>query len=383
MKYLGSLALLLLGALSSRAQNVLPDISVREITRGKVQISWNNPHQNCTQLAIQRSADSVTNFRTIFSSQSPELPSNGYVDAKPIRGIKTYYRIFYVLEGGTYYFSKVVPIEVRWNDNPGGNAGNAPAVRVPEPPKNMVTILNKGTVIFEFTKEGYSHFRDSINSQTKDDLRRINANTVEWLPTAVKRDHQLVSVFKANALVAKLSPEAYKAFRDSVTNTTKDSLFMIDPYRIQIRPFVMHPEFIAIYRNDSLIRQLPFTSYQWFRDSLAGNTRDTMFVVNKARIDIHPFIPKYAWRPSVYVFVNAKGYITISLPLAKQHRYRIVFFDDDNSELFQIKTIKDPELVLDKANFMHAGWFSFELYENDKLKEKNKFYLAKEEGKQR
>jgi hypothetical protein len=389
MKYLGSLAILLLGAIISQAQSVLPDITVRELTRGKVQISWNNPHENCNQLAIQRSYDSVSNFRTIFSSLSPELPSNGYVDNRPLRGIKSYYRIFYVLEGGAYYFSKVVQIEVRWNDNPGTTTTpiiTAPGTgRVPAniPAREMVTIVNKGTILFQLTKEGYSHFRDSINHETRDELSRINPNKVEWKPAPVKRDQQRVIILRRESILSKLSPEAYKLFRDSIANTTKDTLFMIDPFRIQLRPFIMYPDFIAIYRNDSLLRQLPFNSYQWFRDSIAGSTKDTMYIIDKGRIDIHPFIPKYVWRPSVYVFTNSKGYITVSLPLVKQHRYRIVFYDEDNSELFQIKSIKEPELVLDKANFMHAGWFRFELYEDDKLKEKNKFYLAKEEGKQR
>jgi hypothetical protein len=99
MKYLRSLVIFTLFsaiACFSYAQGILPDITVRELTKGKVQISWNNPYETCIQLAIQRSTDSVNNFRTIFSSQSPELPSNGYVDNKPLRGIKSYYRIFYV-----------------------------------------------------------------------------------------------------------------------------------------------------------------------------------------------------------------------------------------------------------------------------------------------
>ena len=34
--------------------------------------------------------------------------------------------------------------------------------------------------------------------------------------------------------------------------------------------------------------------------------------------------------------------------------------------------------VLDKTNFVHAGWFTYELYEDEKLKEKNKFQLQKD-----
>ena len=54
------------------------------------------------------------------------------------------------------------------------------------------------------------------------------------------------------------------------------------------------------------------------------------------------------------------------------------FYEEDGTELFRIKTIKEPELILDKTDFIHAGWFSFELFEDDKLKERNKFYLSKD-----
>ena len=88
------------------AQSALPDFSVKELSQGKIQISWINPYSNCIQLAVQRSSDSINNFRTIFSSQSPELPANGFVDNRLFLQTKTYYRIFYVLKGGAYFFSK-------------------------------------------------------------------------------------------------------------------------------------------------------------------------------------------------------------------------------------------------------------------------------------
>ena len=95
-------------SVSSFAQNVLPDFTVKELTKGKIQISWNNPYKNCIQLAIQRSSDSSKNFRTIFSAQSPELATNGYVDSKLLPVEISYYRIFFVLQGGQYFFSKAI-----------------------------------------------------------------------------------------------------------------------------------------------------------------------------------------------------------------------------------------------------------------------------------
>jgi hypothetical protein len=82
--------------------------------------------------------------------------------------------------------------------------------------------------------------------------------------------------------------------------------------------------------------------------------------------------------PSFYVYINKDGYVFVNLPDAERRKYHIRFYEDDDSFLFEIRNIHEPSLTLDKSNFMHAGWFHFELYNDDKLVEKNKFYLAKE-----
>jgi hypothetical protein len=81
--------------------------------------------------------------------------------------------------------------------------------------------------------------------------------------------------------------------------------------------------------------------------------------------------------PSVYVFTNKEGYVYVNLPDAAEKKYHIKFFEEDGSFLFEIKDIKDKGLTLDNANFFHGGWFRFELYNDEKLLEKHKFYLAK------
>jgi len=96
-------------------------------------------------------------------------------------------------------------------------------------------------------------------------------------------------------------------------------------------------------------------------------------------ITIKPVVPKKPeFIPSFYVYTNRDGYVFINLPDAARKKYRIRFYEEDDSFLFEIKNIKEPALTLDKANFMHAGWFKFELYDDEKLIEKNKFYLARE-----
>lgn len=85
-----------------------------------------------------------------------------------------------------------------------------------------------------------------------------------------------------------------------------------------------------------------------------------------------------AFVPSLYVYTCRDGYVCIRLPdNEKPKKYSIKFFEED-TPLFELKDIKEKEFKLDKANFYHAGWFRFELYEDDKLLEKHKFFLEKE-----
>ena len=91
-----------------------------------------------------------------------------------------------------------------------------------------------------------------------------------------------------------------------------------------------------------------------------------------------PVTKKPDYVPSFYVYTNKDGYVFINLPDAGEKKYHIKFFENDDTFLFEIKSVKEPALTLDKANFYHAGWFKFELYNDDKLVEKNKFFLSKD-----
>jgi len=87
---------------------------------------------------------------------------------------------------------------------------------------------------------------------------------------------------------------------------------------------------------------------------------------------------------SKYVYTYKDGYVKIDLPENENlaagkagKKYSIKFFDDEEF-LFELKDIKEKTFRIDKTNFYHGGWFKFELYEDDKLIEKNKFYLARD-----
>lgn len=89
-------------------------------------------------------------------------------------------------------------------------------------------------------------------------------------------------------------------------------------------------------------------------------------------------IKKPDFVPSFYVYTNKDGYLFINLPNADEKKYHIKFFDEGDELIFELKQLKESALTLDKTNFLHAGWFRFELYDGDRLVERNKFYLAKE-----
>lgn len=91
-----------------------------------------------------------------------------------------------------------------------------------------------------------------------------------------------------------------------------------------------------------------------------------------------PVVKKPEYVPSVYVYTNKDGYVFINLPDADQKKYRIRFFAEDDSFLFELKNVREPALTLDKSNFLQAGWFKFELFADEKLMEKNKFFLPRD-----
>lgn len=82
-----------------------------------------------------------------------------------------------------------------------------------------------------------------------------------------------------------------------------------------------------------------------------------------------------AWYPSNYVYTTADGNVNIRLPEAPQKKYSIKFYESNGTFLFDIEQVKAPFLILEKAIFLHAGWFNFELFEEGKLKEKWSLFI--------
>lgn len=117
--------LLLILQQTALAQDTLPQITVTQISN-KVLISWTNTYSTITNIAIQRSYDSLRYFKTIGTVLNVKAQSNGFIDAKEFLPAQ-YYRLFISFEGGTYIFTgshrpgidtlRAIPAEVQ-NDKP-------------------------------------------------------------------------------------------------------------------------------------------------------------------------------------------------------------------------------------------------------------------------
>lgn len=256
-----SLALVFFG-FTANTQDTLPDFTLRDLGNNRIQISWINPYETIVQLSVQRSFDSSRNFKTIFSPSSPTSKQNGYLDTKAPMGAPSYYRIYYVLAGGTYFFT---------------------------PSKKSATGV----------------------------------------------------AFDAAAGIEQ-------------------------------------GELITIRLRDAIIGQLTTSQYKHFRDSMMYQTKDTLYATGPNEIIIRPYAAKQMWKPSQYIFSSRDGFVNIKLPFVATRKYRILFFEEDGTPLFEIANIKESSLIIDKANFVHSGWFLFDLYEDGVLKERNKFYVARD-----
>lgn len=319
----GILLLVILGALTTAAQDTLPKFTLVNKGNGRIVTSWTNPYRNSVhQLSIQRSFDSTSNFKTILTLPDPTVPQNGYVDTKaPTEHM--FYRLFILLDSGKYLFSP----------------SKRPA------PDTAKTIVRPT----EAPKQADERIQETPVPEPK--------KPVTPPPSKPKETPD-------NSTAQKPVKET-PVIKDTVVKEVK-------------KPVVIPERIIYIKKRDTLIAQIGERSLKHFKDSLALKTKDTLTFNTADTINIKPFVPKEVYKPSRYVFTEKDGNIRIALPDILLHKYALKFFEENNSFVFEIKLIKDPSLILDKANFLHSGWFRFELYEDGVLKEKNKFFIPKD-----
>jgi len=283
-----------------RAQDTLPRFTATARGPGKILISWRNKYPVVSQISIQRSTDSLSNFTTLLTVPDPRLPENGAVDIKAPHP-NFYYRLFIVLDNGNYLFTH--------SQRPHSNTGETAAATAADNADNTITRSLDTRVLFI----------SPADSRTRSNLK---------LPSTIHGSPGL-----------------------AITNS------------------------ILVRKGDTLLGRLPGMAIQAFRDSVLRHSKDTIVYIDGDTLLIKPFVPKEVYKISASVFTGKYGNIHIVLPEAPRRHYAIKFFDEPGKLLFELSEIKDPSLILDKTNFHHSGWFHFELYDGDQLKEKNKFFI--------
>lgn len=86
------------------AQDTLPKFTVKNVGNNRIVVDWINRFEVVKQISIQRSFDSLKNFKTILTVPDPGIPQNGYADTKAPNP-QMFYRLYILLDKGTYLFS--------------------------------------------------------------------------------------------------------------------------------------------------------------------------------------------------------------------------------------------------------------------------------------
>ena len=319
-----------------------------------------------------------------MSAQKPALLNNKIIDTQLPVGAKIYYRIYYVLAGGSFYFSNtlnttdnLLKIESKQEiviDNKIATSAESSMPNI-----NKTNTLNQQIPVFKNLTTTTSI--SNSNKVSADKIQLVNKDLINEKDSSSNNATFILKATKNETIAEKESVNEYY-FHTPIKNREivklnlnlgfeNKNLARIKNTKSNIKPL----EYIFIYEKDSLITKLDPIAFLKYKDSLHLKTKDTLYIYNKTYASIHTYTPVYVWKPSIYVFNTKKGEPTIQIATAKKHKYQLVFKDEKGLFLFKLSPIKEEQLFLDKSNFLHAGWFEFELYEDEKLLEKSKIYI--------
>jgi hypothetical protein len=351
----------------AKAQDTLPGFTASLKSNGKVLISWRNGYPAINQISIQRSTDSLRNFTTLVTVPDPRIPENGFVDGKP-GSSKMYYRIFILFPNSKYMFTKSRRAVLELAEQP--------VLSIRQEPKEKQKPASG--------QPAQKHIGPPL-AKTQPPVAKTEtpATITETSPIITKTD-------PATPVVKPPEEEKYLILPKidnsriyyMMDNSSMKKPSVSNPGKIK-SPTIEVQKILFVKRRDSVIMQLAGSQVRRFSDSLVKQTKDTLYFVNADTLQIKPYIevykePKEVYKISPFVFATKDGNISIVLPDCKTKKYFVTFFETDNTLVMEVKDIKDPVLIIDKTNFGHAGWFRFELYEDGKLKEKNKFLIPRE-----
>ncbi len=189
------------------AQDTLPKFTVIAKPNNRNVISWTNPFSYTSQISIQRSSDSLKNFKTILTVPDPMVPQNGFVDTKAPAG-NNFYRLFIVQDSGKYQFSR----------------SKKPAPDTAKTASEPVLQNDNQRVVLS----------DSLSNK---EIKALKEKLTPANP-AVPKPEKLFVVKRKDTIVNNITEKNLKKFRDSILYTTRDTLIFEAVDTIVIKPFV-------------------------------------------------------------------------------------------------------------------------------------------------
>jgi len=154
---------------------------------------------------------------------------------------------------------------------------------------------------------------------------------------------------------------------------------------------VLNPE----NRENGYADAKPFYTNSYYRVFIAFEGGSYMFSTSARPIKMIPGFNELSTADSIALFhikpvtytsdrvrTGKDNNITLHLKDAETKKYSVRFYDEDKTLVFVLNKLHETDLIVDKVNFVHAGWFYFEVYEGGKLLEKNKFYIPADDKTQ-
>ena len=140
-------------------------------------------------------------------------------------------------------------------------------------------------------------------------------------------------------------------------------------------------------KTNGFVDAKPLSGRQYYRLFLSFEGGMYIFTNSeRPTLDTSKIIPKEyrqsavnTWFvPSKFIYTGRDNNVIISLPLAGKKKYLVKFFEENGNPVFEISKLSESYLTVDKVNFIHAGFFNFEIYEEGILLERHKFYIPKD-----
>ncbi len=122
---------------------------------------------------------------------------------------------------------------------------------------------------------------------------------------------------------------------------------------------------------------LPLKIVRINKDS--SNEMISLKPIERREVTLDNKIKRLQWDyPSNRIYINNQNLLIIQLKETTEKKYHIKFYNEIGKLIFEIKKINEDAIFMEKSNFRQSGWYQFEIYNEEDLVEKNKFYISKD-----